>query len=77
MGAALVDSTQAFCSVADRDRVERFFATHKVAASDVSFRHAIEHINGCVELRALQEPELKSWLASQPEGAGGQHTALQ
>jgi hypothetical protein len=32
----------------------------------VSLRHAIEHINGCIELRALQEPELKTWLAAQP-----------
>jgi aminopeptidase N/puromycin-sensitive aminopeptidase len=66
MGATLVASTQAFCSQSDRDNVEQFFATHKVAAADVSLRHAIEHINGCIELRALQEPELKTWLASQP-----------
>jgi aminopeptidase N/puromycin-sensitive aminopeptidase len=66
MGATLVGSTQAFCSQADRDNVERFFATHKVAASDQALKHAIEHINGCIELRALQEPELKTWLASQP-----------
>ena len=65
MGATLVASTQAFCSQSDRDNVEQFFATHKVAAADVSLRHAIELINGCIELRALQEPELKSWLASQ------------
>ena len=66
MGANLVASTQAFCSPSDRDNVEQFFATHKVAAADVSLRHAIEHINGCIELRALQEPELKTWLAAQP-----------
>ena len=66
MGATLVGSTQAFCSQADRDNVERFFAAHKVAASDQALKHAIEHINGCIEFRALQEPELKTWLASQP-----------
>jgi aminopeptidase N len=65
MGATLVGSTQAFCSQSDRDNVERFFATHKVAASDQALKHAIEHINGCIEFRALQEPELKTWLASQ------------
>jgi aminopeptidase N len=77
MGAALVDSTQAFCSPADRDEVQSFFATHRVAASDVSLRHAIEHINGCIELRGLQEPELKSWLGGQGGGSGSQHSALQ
>jgi aminopeptidase N/puromycin-sensitive aminopeptidase len=66
MGATLVASTQAFCSQSERDSVEQFFSTHKVAAADVSLRHAIELINGCIELRALQEPELKTWLASQP-----------
>jgi aminopeptidase N len=66
MGATLVGSTEAFCSQSDRDSVERFFAIHKVAASDQALKHALEHINGCIELRALQEPELKTWLASQP-----------
>jgi aminopeptidase N/puromycin-sensitive aminopeptidase len=65
-GADLVGSTQSFCSAGDRDAVEQFFATHKVEASDVSLRHAIERINGCIELRAAQEPELKSWLAARP-----------
>ncbi|HET7104494.1 MAG TPA: M1 family metallopeptidase [Terracidiphilus sp.] len=65
MGGILVGSTGAFCSMADRDSVEEFFSTHKVPASDVELKHAVERINGCVELRALQEPKLKSWLASQ------------
>jgi aminopeptidase N/puromycin-sensitive aminopeptidase len=65
MGAMLVGSTGSFCSVEDRDHVKDFFATHKVAASDRAFRHAIESINGCIELRALQEPKLKQWLATE------------
>ena len=76
MGAALVDSTDTFCSSADRDNVEQFFTTHKVAAADVSLRHAIEHINGCIELRSLQEPELRSWLRAQPEASGATRPAL-
>ncbi len=66
MGASLVESTEAFCSPADRDNVEQFFSTHKVAAADVSLRHALERINGCIELRALQQPQLETWLAAQP-----------
>ena len=77
MGATLVESTQAFCSAAEREDVERFFSTHKVAASDVSLRHAVEHINGCIELRSQQEPELKGWLAGQSAAAGAQHSAAQ
>ncbi|MGA2085157.1 MAG: M1 family metallopeptidase [Terracidiphilus sp.] len=67
MGAALVGSTGSFCSADARDEVKNFFSTHKVAASDLALKHAIEHIDGCIELRTLQEPNLKQWLATQPK----------
>jgi aminopeptidase N/puromycin-sensitive aminopeptidase len=68
-GGILIGSTSGFCSNSSREDVERFFSTHKVAASGQSLRHAIEHIDGCIELRALQEPQLKTWLASQQRTA--------
>ena len=64
-GADVVDSTASFCSAEGRDDVQRFFAAHKVASSSVSLKHAIERINGCIELRKLQEPNLQRWLATQ------------
>jgi aminopeptidase N/puromycin-sensitive aminopeptidase len=67
MGAALVSSTSGFCSVDSRSSVEQFFSTHKVASSDVALRHALEKIDGCIEFRKLQEPNLKQWLAAQPK----------
>jgi aminopeptidase N/puromycin-sensitive aminopeptidase len=67
MGAELVGSTGNFCSVDARVEVKIFFSNHKVPSSDVSLLHAIEHINGCIELRALQEPNLKQWIAAQPK----------
>jgi aminopeptidase N len=67
MGAVLVGSTGSFCSEADRDSVTAFFAAHKVPASDTALKHAIERIDGCIELRTLQEPQLKTWLAAQPK----------
>jgi aminopeptidase N len=66
MGGVLVGSTASFCTAQDRDNVENFFSTHKVAATSVSLKHAVEGINGCIELRGLQEPQFKSWLAAQP-----------
>lgn len=66
MGQRLVGATDAFCSAPARDSVQEFFAAHPVEAGNVPLRHAIEAINGCIELRALQEPQLKSWLATQP-----------
>ena len=67
MGGALVGSTGSFCTASARDNVQQFFAAHKVAAADIALKHAVENINGCIELRNLQEPRLKSWLDSQPK----------
>jgi aminopeptidase N/puromycin-sensitive aminopeptidase len=65
MGAVLVSSTGSFCSAEDRSSVEQFFSTHKVASSDKALKHALESIDGCIELRTLQEPNLKHWLGAQ------------
>jgi aminopeptidase N/puromycin-sensitive aminopeptidase len=70
-GSILIGSTSGFCSNSGRQDVERFFSAHKVAASGQSLKHAIEHIDGCIELRSLQEPKLKTWLATQPRSATG------
>jgi aminopeptidase N/puromycin-sensitive aminopeptidase len=67
MGGMLVGSTSSFCTAQARDDVKSFFATHKVAASDLALKHAVERIDGCIELRSLQEPKLKEWLAAQPK----------
>lgn len=66
MGEILVSSSGSFCSVEGRDQVQKFFATHKVAASSMSLKHAVEQINGCIELRQTQQRNLQNWLAAQP-----------
>jgi len=65
LGSALVGATSSFCSAEARDDVLQFFSTHKVPAADQTLKHAIERINGCIELRKLQEPNLHAWLESQ------------
>ncbi|HXR40074.1 MAG TPA: M1 family metallopeptidase [Terracidiphilus sp.] len=65
LGNALVGSTGAFCSAEARDDVKAFFSEHKVPSTDRSLKHAIESIDGCIELRTLQEPNLKQWIAAQ------------
>ncbi len=70
MGSLLVSYVGGFCSADARDDVKSFFAGHPVAAADVALRHSIEHINGCIELRRLQEPNLKTWLAAQARELG-------
>ena len=48
-----------------RDEVVSFFATHKVPASERALTRAKDQINDCIELRSLQEPNLKEWIAEQ------------
>ena len=63
MGEILVRSTGSFCSAAAKDDVQTFFAAHPVEAADVSVKHALEHIDGCIELRSAQGANLEKWLA--------------
>jgi aminopeptidase N len=66
MGSYLVNGTGGFCTAEMREDVQNFFAAHKVAASGRALKRATERINGCIEFRRLQEPNLKRWLAAQP-----------
>jgi aminopeptidase N len=68
LGNILVSSTGAFCSAAARDDVQQFFAGHKVASADQGVRHAIERINGCIELRSMQGDNLRQWITTQRNG---------
>ena len=65
MGGYLVGGTGGFCSAEKRDEVLNFFATHPVPASDRALARAKDQINDCIELRSLQEPKLKEWIAAQ------------
>ena len=67
MGGVLVGSTGGFCSANARDDVKSFFSIHKVGSSDLALKHALERIDGCIELRSLQEPNLRHWIAAQPK----------
>jgi aminopeptidase N/puromycin-sensitive aminopeptidase len=64
-GSRLVSATGSFCTAEDRDQVKSYFAAHPVPSSDRSLKHALEHIDGCIELRSLQGPKLQQWLAAQ------------
>ena len=64
-GKFFVGSAGSFCSADTRDAVQSFFSTHKVEASNLALRHALERIDGCIELRKLQESNLNVWLDSQ------------
>lgn len=65
LGNVLVSSTGSFCTEDAAKQVQQFFTAHPVASADRAVKHSVESIRGCTELRRLQEPNLKSWLAAQ------------
>jgi len=64
-GAGLVEATGSFCSAEKLDELTTFFSTHKVAASEHALARAKDQIGDCIDLRAAQEANLKSWLSKQ------------
>ena len=70
LGNILVGSTGSFCSADARDQVQQFFATHKVASAERAMKHSVETINGCIELRKDQGPNLKQWIGQNGLGQG-------
>ena len=55
-GRLLVGSTGSFCSADARDRREELLCHTQSRRRRYALKHAIERIDGCIELRALQEP---------------------
>jgi aminopeptidase N len=70
--AQVVGATSSFCDAHMRDQVVDFYAAHKIAAAERTYRQSIERINNCVDLKAQQEPQLASWLGQHGSSAGGQ-----
>jgi aminopeptidase N/puromycin-sensitive aminopeptidase len=65
-GANVVSSVGSFCTIERRKEVADFFSTHKVAAADRTLAKALDSIDACISLRAVQEPKLHAWLANRP-----------
>ncbi len=70
--AQIVGATSSFCDAHMRDQVTDFYAAHKIAAAERTYRQAIERINNCVDLKAQQQSQLASWLGHHGSSAGGQ-----
>ena len=68
--AQVVAATSTFCDAASRDQVTEFFAAHRIAAAERTYKQSIERINNCIALKQQQEPQLASWLG-QHGNAGG------
>jgi aminopeptidase N/puromycin-sensitive aminopeptidase len=63
-GNRVVSATGSFCTVADKEDVQQFFAAHPVDASQRALRDAQGTIDACVKFRAQQQPGLQQWLST-------------
>jgi aminopeptidase N/puromycin-sensitive aminopeptidase len=63
-GSRLVAATGAFCDAADREDVQKFFASHPVESSERALAKALHNIDACMELRAQQSSNLAMWLGA-------------
>ena len=63
-GGSIVRAAGSFCSAEKVDEVKQFFTTHPVHASARGLQVAQSQINDCVEFRAAQEANLKTWLGA-------------
>jgi aminopeptidase N/puromycin-sensitive aminopeptidase len=61
-GAGLVEATSTFCSAEQRDQVQEFFSTHKVASATRGLQQSLERISNCADLKSQQGSRLAQWL---------------
>ncbi len=61
-GGGIVRAAGSFCSAGKAEEVKEFFTMHPVHASARGLSIAQTQINDCVEFRAAQEGNVKSWL---------------
>ncbi len=66
----LVSAAGSFCAAGDEDKVNSFFATHKVGSADRALKQAVEQIGVCVKLHEEQGPKLAQWLATHSKSGG-------
>ncbi|HEX4786560.1 MAG TPA: M1 family aminopeptidase [Candidatus Sulfotelmatobacter sp.] len=69
--AEVVGATGIFCNAELRDQVKQFFAAHKIAAAERTYKQSIERIDDCVDLKSQQQPQLAMWLGKHSSSGGG------
>jgi aminopeptidase N len=63
-GRGAVPALAAYCDEAARDDIARFFATNEAPGAQLAVKRALERIDDCVEMKALQKDDLGRWLSA-------------
>ena len=64
-GRGAVSALGNFCSVAAKDDVQQFFATHRAPGAERALQESLDAMDNCMEFKLLQQANMEQWLAAQ------------
>lgn len=64
-GRGAVSALGNFCSVAAKNDVKQFFATHRAPGAERALRESLDAMDNCMEFKQLQQANMEKWLAAQ------------
>ncbi|HEX7286787.1 MAG TPA: M1 family metallopeptidase [Candidatus Angelobacter sp.] len=64
-GRGAISALGEFCSAAERDDVQQFFAAHRPPGAERTLQQSLERINQCIEFKQLQQANMAKWLAGE------------
>ncbi|MGE5321704.1 MAG: M1 family aminopeptidase, partial [Actinomycetota bacterium] len=63
-GRGAVSALGNFCSVAAKDDVKQFFATHRAPGAERALQESLDAIDNCMEFKQRQQANMEKWLHS-------------
>lgn len=64
-GRGAVSALGNFCSVAAKDDVKQFFASHHAPGAERALQESLDAMDNCMEFKRLQQANMAKWLAAQ------------
>lgn len=66
LGSGVVDVAGVFCDEKLRDDAQDFFASKNIPGSERQLKNAKDQVNGCIQVRSLQQANLSAYLRKSP-----------
>jgi aminopeptidase N/puromycin-sensitive aminopeptidase len=66
LGGGIAQISGVFCDAKLRDDSQQFFAAQNIPGAERLLQNGKDNVNACIELRALQQPNLSAFLKKQP-----------
>ena len=63
-GRGAVSALGDFCSAAERNDVQHFFADRRPPGAERALQQSVERMNGCIEFKQIQQGNMEKWLGN-------------